>query len=113
MPDYSLILSINYFGNEWSMSANDYSTLQWYSNTSKPTQAELDALWQSTQDIVAKDACKAKAKELLAKSDWSQMPDVGLKNSADFVTYRGILRGLVISPVTNPDFPVELVPVWE
>ena len=29
----------------------------------------------------------------------------GLVNSADFVTYRGILRGLVISPVVDAVFP--------
>jgi hypothetical protein len=60
-----------------------------------------------------KDQCKAKAKSLLAASDWAVLSDVGLQNLADFVTYRGILRGLVISPVTNPDFPIEPNPVWE
>lgn len=59
-----------------------------------------------------KDVCKAKAKALLAQSDWAILPDVGLVNSADFVTYRGILRGLVTQPQENPDFPVEPTPVW-
>jgi hypothetical protein len=59
-----------------------------------------------------KDACKAQAKALLAASDWSVLPDVGLKNSADFVTYRGILRGLTTQPQVNPDFPVEPTPIW-
>ena len=52
-----------------------------------------------------KDDCKAIAKQLLSQTDWSVLPDVGLKNSADFVTYRGILRGLVISPVVDAVFP--------
>lgn len=59
-----------------------------------------------------KDACKAQAKALLAASDWSVLPDVGLSNSADYVTYRGILRGLVTQPQENPDFPVEPTPIW-
>ena len=59
-----------------------------------------------------KDACKAQAKALLAASDWSVLPDVGLANSADFVTYRGILRGLVTQPQVNPDFPTIPEPVW-
>lgn len=59
-----------------------------------------------------KDACKEKAKQLLAATDWAVLPDVGLKNSADFVTYRGILRGLVIQPQETPDFPVEPTAVW-
>jgi hypothetical protein len=59
-----------------------------------------------------KDACKEKAKSLLAQTDWAVLPDVGLKNSADFVTYRGILRNLVIQPQETPDFPVEPKAVW-
>lgn len=83
-----------------------------------------DAAYDKNDNVVAyslqavttqaqKDVCKATAKAKLAASDWSQLPDVGLKNSADFVTYRGILRGYVTQPVTNPDFPVEPTPVWE
>ena len=59
-----------------------------------------------------KDACKEKAKALLAQSDWSMLPDVGLANSADFVTYRGILRGFVTQPQADADFPIEPTPVW-
>ena len=113
MINYAQILSANYPTSQWSLDGNSYDGLTWYSDTPKPTQAELDALWESTQDAVAKDACKTKAKTLLSATDWSVLPDVGLKNSADFVTYRGILRGLVIDPQVNPDFPVEPTPVWE
>ena len=59
-----------------------------------------------------KDACKAQAKTLLAQTDWAVLPDVGLKNSADYVTYRGILRGYVTQPQVNPDFPILPTPVW-
>jgi len=45
MIDYSLILQTNYAGAEWSISGNDYDTLEWYSTSTKPTQAELDAAW--------------------------------------------------------------------
>ncbi len=41
--DYVKILQTNYVGKEWSISDNDYATLEWFSNTPKPTQAELDA----------------------------------------------------------------------
>ena len=60
-----------------------------------------------------KDACKAQAKALLSLTDWAVLPDVGLKNSADFVTYRGILRGLVIQPQSEFNFPTEPTAVWE
>jgi len=52
-----------------------------------------------------KDDCKAKAKQLLSQTDWAVLPDVGLANSADFVAYRAIVRGLVISPVVDAVFP--------
>lgn len=45
MIDYAAILSAKYAGSEWSLNNNDYATLEWYSSTPKPTQAELDALW--------------------------------------------------------------------
>ena len=60
-----------------------------------------------------KDACKTQAKLLLSASDWAVLPDVGLKNSTEFVTYRSILRGYAIQPVLNPVWPTEPQPVWE
>ena len=45
MTDYTAVLSANYSGAEWTLNNNDYNTLQWLSDTPKPTQAELDAAW--------------------------------------------------------------------
>lgn len=45
MTDYVAVLEANYAGSEWSISGNDYNTLDWLSATPKPTQAELDAAW--------------------------------------------------------------------
>jgi hypothetical protein len=112
MLDYSQILTVNYPGKQWALNGDSYDGLDWLDSSPKPTQAELDALWASTQDALAKDACSAKAKSLLAASDWSQLPDVGLANTADYVTYRGILRGYVTQPQVNPVWPVEPTPVW-
>jgi hypothetical protein len=113
MIDYALILTTNYPGKFWALNGDSYEGLDWLDSSPKPTQSELDALWESTQDSYAKDTCKSKAKKLLADSDWSVLPDVGLSNSADFVTYRGILRGLVLNPAVNPEFPTEPTPVWQ
>jgi hypothetical protein len=60
MPDYSWILTYNYAGSEWTLNGDSYDGLKWLSDTPKPTQAELDALWESTQAAVA-------AKEQAAK----------------------------------------------
>lgn len=49
MTDYAAVLSTNYPGAEWALDGNDYDTLQWFSDTPKPTQAELDAQWPQVQ----------------------------------------------------------------
>jgi hypothetical protein len=82
---------------------------------SLPTDNEFFDAWElvdgkvvvnaDKKSAIQKKQCSAKAKELLASTDWSMVADVGLANSSDFVTYRGILRGLVISPVVDAVFP--------
>ena len=53
MIDYSLILSTHYVGKQWALNGDSYDGLTWLSDTPKPTQSELDALWESTQATVA------------------------------------------------------------
>jgi len=60
MLDYALILTTNYPTAQWSLSGNSYDGLTWFSDTPKPTQAELDALWESTQAQVAAQEQAAK-----------------------------------------------------
>jgi uncharacterized protein YhjY with autotransporter beta-barrel domain len=60
MIDYTKILIINYPNTQWTLNGDSYDGLTWLSDTSKPTQAELDALWESTQAAIA-------AKEQAAK----------------------------------------------
>ena len=56
MTNYAEVLTANYAGQEWSIAANDYATLEWMSDTAKPTQAELDAQWASVQQKIADEA---------------------------------------------------------
>jgi hypothetical protein len=49
VTDYAAVLTANYAGSQWALDGNDYSTLQWFSDTPKPTQAELDAAWPQVQ----------------------------------------------------------------
>ena len=56
MIDYTLILTTNYVGKEWTLNGNSYDGLTWLSDNPKPTQSELDALWESTQSTVATQA---------------------------------------------------------
>lgn len=48
-PDYPAILLSKYFGSVWTLNGDEYDGLTWLSDTPKPTQAELDALWPQVQ----------------------------------------------------------------
>lgn len=99
--------------SSFSLMGDSYDTLIWQDpNTQPPTLEEVNAEIAILQVQLPKDKCKQKAKSLLAASDWSQLPDVGLANTVDYVTYRGILRGYVTQPQVNPVWPVEPTPVW-
>jgi hypothetical protein len=43
--DYVAILDSKYPGSQWSLNGVNYDGLEWLSDTPKPSQAELDALW--------------------------------------------------------------------
>lgn len=47
--DYTKILSKKYAGDEWTLDGNNYSGLTWLSDTAKPSQNTLDALWSEVQ----------------------------------------------------------------
>jgi hypothetical protein len=53
MIDYSQILLNNYPNTQWILAGNSYENLDWHDVAPKPTQAELDALWESTQVAIA------------------------------------------------------------
>lgn len=117
--DYTKILNLYYPNSSWSLNGSDYSGLTWYSDTPKPTQEELDALWPATQEADAKDACKKQASALLYETDWTTIPDVAnpannpyLMNQADFIAYRNTVRQLAVNPVANPVFPDKPTEQW-
>jgi hypothetical protein len=60
MIDYSKILLKNYVGKQWTLNGDSYDGLIWLSDTPKPSQSELDALWESTQSAVAAQEQAAK-----------------------------------------------------
>ena len=64
---------------------------------------------------VLKSACKEKAKQRLANTDFSQVADVRLMltNVAEFDSYRSVVRGMFLNPVPSPAFPDEPVAVWK
>jgi len=47
--DITLILTTNYPGTEWVLRGDEYSGLGWLDSSPKPSLAELESLWVTTQ----------------------------------------------------------------
>jgi hypothetical protein len=47
--DIRAILSLKYSGTQWSLVGYDYAGLTWLSDSPKPTEDELAALWPEVQ----------------------------------------------------------------
>ena len=63
MIDYPTILTRKYPGQEWVLSGDEYEGLTWISDTPKPTQEELDGLWDEVlTEIEAEKQAKIDAK---------------------------------------------------
>ncbi len=60
MIDYSLILTTHYQNKEWVIAGNSYEGLNWLDESTKPTQAELEALWETTEALKNNNAYKSK-----------------------------------------------------
>jgi hypothetical protein len=120
MVNYPLVLSINYADKHWSMLNNDYQTLDWMSDSPRPTQEELNVLWPSTEETFAKQNCKSQAQSILATTDWTSIADVGdplksnpyLVNQAEFIAYRSTVRGYAVNPVVDPVWPTPPTEQW-
>jgi hypothetical protein len=84
--DYTAILTANYAGQIWTLDGDNYDGLVWFSDTPKPTQAELDAQWSAVDYQNQYDAVsETRHNEYIAKSDpiffeWQR----GTKTQADW-----------------------------
>jgi hypothetical protein len=66
MIDYPAILTRHYQGSEWTLNGDEYTGLTWLSDTPKPTQEELDVLWEATVAMIEQEkADKQAAREAL------------------------------------------------
>lgn len=119
MASYAKILELNFPNDKWAVSGDDYQSLQWFSNTPKPTASELNSLSASTDEMIAKKNCQQQASSLLFDTDWTTIPDVAdpinspyLTNQAEFIAYRNQVRQLAVNPVVAPIFPPKPSPIW-
>ena len=61
--DYSIILSTKYQTSEWTLDGDSYEGLTWLSDSPKPSQEELEDLWDEVQaELEAKAQAKIHAK---------------------------------------------------
>ena len=61
--DIAKILEVNYVDSSWSLNGDNYSGLTWLSDSPKPTEEELEALWPEVQaELQAKAQAKIDAK---------------------------------------------------
>ena len=56
MADYATILTRKYPGQEWVLNGDSYEGLTWLSESEKPSQEELDGLWETVQQEIADEA---------------------------------------------------------
>lgn len=100
-------------GAEWVLRGDTYDGLEWLDIIqTKPTEQEVNDEIAVLEAQAPLDACKAEAKQRLADTDWSVLPDVVVKNKLEFETYRSQIRELVLNPVADPVWPTEPQPVW-
>jgi hypothetical protein len=50
------ILNRKFEGSVWTLDGDDYSGLTWLSDSAKPTEAELQALWPTVETEIAFEA---------------------------------------------------------
>jgi len=57
------ILLNKYPGSEWILTGQEYSGLEWVSDSPKPTQKQLEDLWPLVQaEVAAKEQARIEAK---------------------------------------------------
>ena len=75
MLDYPTILTRKYPGQEWVLNGDNYEGLNWISDTPKPSQEELDGLWD---EVVAEIEAEKQAKVDAKASAVAKLEALGL-----------------------------------
>lgn len=73
--DYAIILTTKYQDSEWILDGDSYEGLTWLSDSPKPTQEELENLWD---EVKAELEAKAQAKIDAKASAISKLQALGL-----------------------------------
>ena len=73
--DIATVLTRKFPDTEWNLVDDDYSKLEWLSDSPKPTKAELEKLWP---DVQAEIAAEAQAKIDAKASAVAKLQALGL-----------------------------------
>ena len=99
--DYSIVMSKKFIDKEWSC-GETYESLEWFDITIlKPTQEELDSLWEE----IKLDDIRVKRDELLKESDFRALPDYSSEHKEAWIQYRQELRDFPSIWVEGMEFP--------
>lgn len=90
-------------GAQWSMNADDYNQLQWFSpDIPKPTRAQVEAKIAELKAAEPMRLLRVERDRLIAETDWWVLPD--RTPTSEQLAYRQALRDLPdnSSPVLDP-----------
>ena len=107
-----LLPETNYVGAFDKNTKEEYESIRWEDSRPKPTWKQIETEWVILSVELKKHNCKNQAKQLIASSDWSVLPDINITNKSEFENYRSQLRNLILNPVESPVFPEEPQPIW-
>lgn len=114
---YDKILQLFYAGAEWSLNGSSYTGLTWFGPGTKPSKAELDALWDET---AKQYAMKLPLSELQARAGVSETEEyVGGElrpkgySEETFVASPETCRQLPQVPPTGGGSPVGSVDIYK
>ena len=89
------VLCTNYSGKSWMLtSPDDYSALEWYDASEKPTEEQLRNELSILENVEPMRRLRIQRDALLKETDWSQGKDVPVGIQSSYVNYRQQLRDL-------------------
>ena len=89
------VLCTNYSGKSWKLtSPDDYSALEWYDASEKPTEEQLRSELTTLENVEPMRRLRIRRDALLKETDWTQGKDVPVGIQTSYVNYRQQLRDL-------------------
>ena len=89
------VLCTNYGSKSWKLtSPDDYSALEWYDVSEKPTEEQLRSELSALENVEPMRRLRISRDALLRETDWSQGKDVPVGIQSSYVNYRQQLRDL-------------------